>query len=81
MNEVFLIGKIINEIKFDFMINSKHYAISRFKVELLDGEILNIRAYDKQADFAYRRLKIGDKVFIYGRLEQCDIAVEKIIIL
>ena len=81
MNEVFLIGKIINKIKFDFMINSKYHAISRFKVELLDGEILNIRAYDKQADFIYKRLKTGDKVFIYGKLEQYNITVEKIIIL
>lgn len=66
MNEVFLIGKIISNIEFGFMIQSNYFAMSRFKIELLDDQILEIRAYDKNADFVYSKINRGENVFIYG---------------
>lgn len=68
MNEVFLIGKIVSRINFDFIIKSKKHAISKFKIETFDGTLLNIRAYDKLADYVYAKLKKDDSIFIYGSL-------------
>ena len=81
MNEVFLIGEIVSNINFDFMINSKHKSISRFKIKTLDNQILDIKAYDNQADFVYRKSKQGDSFFIYGRLEEVCILIKDIIII
>ena len=39
MNEVFIIGKIITEVKFNFILKSKHISVSRFKI---------MTVYDKQ---------------------------------
>ena len=36
MNEVFLMGKIITEIKFDFLLNNKKKSIARFYIETFD---------------------------------------------
>ena len=66
MNEVFLIGKIITEIKFDFILNSKKKSIVRFYIETLDGEKIKIVGYDEIADFCYKKLYIGKSVFVYG---------------
>ena len=66
MNEVFLIGKIITEIKFDFILNSKKKSIARFYIETLDGEKIKTVGYDNIADFCYKKLYIGKSVFVYG---------------
>ena len=31
MNEVFIIGKVITEVKFDFILNSKHISVAGFR--------------------------------------------------
>lgn len=68
MNEVFLIGKITSEIKFDFMVKSKNKAMARFMITTIDKQSISIRAYDKMADFAYSRFQKENLVFIYGKL-------------
>ena len=68
MNEVFLIGKIISNINFYFMINSKNISIACFKIETLDGQVVDIKLYDSLADFVYSKIKLGDLVFVYGCL-------------
>ena len=70
MNEVFLIGNIITNINFDFMINSRNMSISRLKIRTLDNHNINICTYDSLADFAYSELKENDVIFIYGKLRQ-----------
>ena len=42
MNICFVIGKIISEIEFKFIINSKNVSISYFKIELFNKSIINI---------------------------------------
>lgn len=69
MNEVFLIGKVIGDVKFDFIINSKKISITNFIIETLDEQKIYIRCYDKLADFSYRRLSNVDVIFIYGQLK------------
>ena len=69
MNGVFLIGKIISDIEFKFIINSKNKAIACFEIETNDKQIVRIQAYNQLADFAYSKLNSNDKVFINGYIE------------
>ena len=69
MNEVFLIGKIISDIEFKFIINSKNKAIACFEIETNDKQIVSIQAYNQLADFTYSKLNENDKVFINGYIE------------
>ena len=68
MNEVFLIGKVISNINFYFMINSKNFSIACFKIKTLDGQVVDIKLYDSLADFVYSKIKLRDLVFVYGCL-------------
>ena len=81
MNEVFLIGKIVTDINFDFIINSKHCGLATFKIETLNRQVIQINAYDKIADDVYRKLKIEDSIFIHGRLGKNRVTATKIKIL
>lgn len=56
MNEVFLIGKVISNINFYFMINSKNVSIACFKIETLDGQVVDVKVYDSLADFVYSKI-------------------------
>ena len=69
MNEVFLIGKIISNIEFKFIINSKNKAIACFEIKTADKQIVRTQAYNQLADFAYSKLNTNDKVFINGYIE------------
>ncbi len=76
MNEVFLIGKVISDIKFKFIINSKNKAIIWFEIETNDKQIVRIQAYNQLADFAYSKLNKNDKVFISGYIEDNVVKVK-----
>ena len=69
MNEVFLIRKLISDIEFKFIINSKNKAIACFEIKTADKQIVRIQAYNQLADFAYSKLNTNDKVFINGYIE------------
>ena len=69
MNEVFLIGKIISDIEFKFIINSKNKAIACFEIKKADKQIVRIQAYNQLPDFAYSKLSKNNKVFINGYIE------------
>ena len=68
MSEVFLIGKVITEIKFDFLLNNKKKSIARFYIETFDKKKIKIIGYDGVADYCYRTLYKEKCVFIYGAL-------------
>lgn len=68
MNECFLIGKIISDIDFKFIIKSKNISIANFKVKLLDGNIIKVKGNNNIADFCYNSLQKGRTVSIYGIL-------------
>ena len=69
MNEVFLIGKIITDIDFKFIINSKNISVALFEIELLDKQIVKLKAYNEMADFCYSRLNQNNWIFINGKIE------------
>lgn len=72
MNLCFLIGKIVSDIKFDFIINSKNISIARFDLELSNKSIVTVNGYDNVADFCYKKLKKEDVIFIYGVLKSAE---------
>ena len=80
MNEIFLIGRVENKVKYKFIINSKKY-FSKVEFEIeLDKQIFKVKGYNNIADFCYRKLKKNDKVFINGRIESYIIKVKTIVI-
>ena len=69
MNICFFIGKIISEINFKFIVNSKKYfSISTFKIKLENQSIITVKGYNEIADFCYRRLLKNDYINLYGEL-------------
>ena len=62
MNLVCILGKIISNIEFKFIINSKNKAIACFEIKTADKQIVRIQAYNQLADFAYSKLNTNDKV-------------------
>ena len=82
MNEVFIIGKVITEVKFDFILNSKHISVARFRViTVRDKQEIERMAYDEMADYVYANLKHEDVVMINGYLEYDKVILEDIQIL
>lgn len=70
MNECFLIGKIINDIDFKFIINSKkYYSISIFQIELNNKSIITVKGYNEIADFCYKSLIKNNYIALYGELD------------
>lgn len=79
MNEVSIIGKIITEVKFDFILNSKHISVSRFKImTVYDKQEIYITAYDEMADYVYANIKKGNFVMINGYLKNDGVVLKDI---
>ena len=68
MNICFIIGSVVEEIKYNFIIEGKNFACAQFKLKLLNKSIINIKAYNNLADYCYRYLNKNDIVFIQGYL-------------
>lgn len=68
MNDIFLIGRLTEDVNFRFMIRKKYTAISLFNIRTIDSEILRIVAYNGIADFCYRNLNKDDNILINGFL-------------
>ena len=68
MNICFLIGEIVSEIQFEFILNSKNNSIAMFKLKLSNESIIEIQAYDEIADYCYRNFKMGDIVECLGHI-------------
>ena len=64
MNLCILLGKIVSEIEFKFMINSENKSIVYFNIELLNKSIMQIKAYNEMADCIYRKLKKGQIIIV-----------------
>ena len=80
MNICILLGKIVSEIEFQFIINSKNKSISYFDLELLNKSIIKVRAHNEIADYIYSKLSKGDTIVIEGRLRTNEIIeIEKMI--
>ena len=81
MNLCFLIGKIISEINFKFVLNSKNISIVYFKIELNNKSIVEVKAYNELADYCYSKLKKNYIIAIQGYLSNdTEIVIEEFII-
>ena len=82
MNKVFIIGKIITEVKFDFILNPKHISVARFRIiTVCNKQEIDVIAYDEVADYVYAKLKHGDIVMIRGYIEDDKVILEDVQIL
>ena len=82
MNICILQGKIIRKIEYKFIINSKNKAIAYFEMELLDKNIIKIKAYNDIADKCYRILSTGNEICIEGILDtNGEIEIQEIYVL
>ena len=81
MNICFLIGKIVSEIDFRFILNIKNkenISISKFDLEIEENTILKVSAYDNIADYCYRDFDENDVVLIQGVLDTNEIGINSI---
>lgn len=80
MNEIFVIGKIISEVKYKFILEKHNNAKAVISLELLDRTKLEVIAYNEIADYVLRNLDKNELVFINGKIYEkeviaCNIAV------
>ena len=68
MNICFITGKIIEDVKFDFMLNSIHNSIVQFNIKDKRKNNVKIVGYDEIADYCYKSLKKNDIVIIEGKI-------------
>lgn len=82
MNEIFLIGKVVNKVQYKFIINSKKY-FSKVEFEIeLDKQKFKVKGYNNIADYCYRKLKNDNKIFINGTIEKnMIISIKNILII
>ncbi len=79
MNLCFLIGEIISDIEFKFIINSEQYiAISIFTLKVSENCILKVKAYNELADMCYQKLAKGDVIAIQGVIENNTVILNNI---
>ena len=82
MNICILQGKIISKIEYKFIINSKNKSIAYFEMELLDKNIIKVKAYNSLADKCYRILSTENEICIEGILEtKGEIEIQEVDIL
>ena len=70
MNLCILLGKIVSDIEFKFIIKGENKSIAYFYLLLLNQSIVRINVYNEMADYIYRKLKNGQIVIVEGELRQ-----------
>ena len=81
MNLVFLIGRIVSKIEFDFVLNSKNISIVNFEIDLNNKKIVKVKGYNEIADFCYRSINKKDTVYVLGSLNSnMEIIIKEIYI-
>ena len=68
MNLCFLMGKIISEVEFDFVLNSKNISVASFKLKVGKDSNVIAKTYNEMADWCYQKLVRNDVVLIQGEL-------------
>ena len=77
MNKIYLIGEIVTDINFKFIINSKNISVAIFKIKTIrDNQIIPIKSYNEMADYFYSKHKKGDIVMLEGSLENDAVVIK-----
>ena len=79
MNEVFLIGKVIEDTEYKFMLKKRKNAKAKIELKLIDETKVEVVAYNEQADYTLQNIKIRNNVSVYGKLQNSEIVINKII--
>ena len=77
MNICFILGKVISEVEFKFIYNSKDVSISIFKIMLKNKSTIKCMTYNDVADYIYRNVKIDDMLLIEGKIHNDSIEILK----
>ena len=64
MNEVFLIGKVIEDIEYKFMIKKQKNAKAKIELKLIDETKVEVVAYNEQADYTLQNIKMEMYMFM-----------------
>lgn len=78
MNEVFIMGKVVSKVEFDFVYKGTHISKAKCEIEISNKSKIQIIGYDNIADFMYQSLKESDVVFIYGRISGSNLILKQI---
>ena len=68
MNLCFEIGKVIEEVEFEFLYEGKRKSIAYTKLQLNNGSIIPIKAYDIKADRMYQNIEKNNIVLVEGKI-------------
>ncbi len=68
MNYCFISGKIISDIDYKFMLEKKKYAKAKMIIELDSKNEVIIIAYNKMADYIYRKMRNNMYIIIEGKI-------------
>lgn len=80
MNICVVFGVILDEVKYNFILNSKNNSFAELKIKLQNDSVINVIAYNQTADYCYRRLNKNDRIFVQGRVQtNLIVLAEKII--
>ena len=79
MNICFLLGKVVDDVEFKFIYNSKNVSISIFKLMLSNKSIVECEAYDEIADYIYINIKRDELIFIEWTIRNKNINIHNII--
>lgn len=79
MNLCFLMGKIISEVEFNFILNSKNISVASLELEInVDCKVV-VKAYDEMADWCYQKLIKNNIIMIEGKMNtKAEIIINKI---
>ena len=80
MNLVILYGIVVTNVDFRFIYDRfccdardiekyNHISVASCRLRLLNDSIIEIYGYDNVADLMLRNLKINDKIFVEGKID------------
>ena len=72
-------GKVIEDIEYKFMLKKRKNAKAKIELKLIDETKVEVVAYNEHADYTLQNIKIRNNVFVYGKLQNSEIVINKII--
>ena len=68
MNICVVMGKIIEEVNFEFIYNEKYISIANCKIQLMDKSQIEIFKLDEKADYMYKAVNMNDIILVSGSI-------------
>lgn len=78
MNEVFIIGKIISRVEFNFIYKGIHISKAKSEIVLNNKSKIQIIGYNNIADYMYQHIKEHNIIFINGEISKNKIILKRI---